>query len=58
MSIHKYSDKIIAIIDRELSRPEFLTECKEEYSKTFLQGKSRKKPKFNGNRQRHGKQLF
>jgi hypothetical protein len=44
---HKYSEKLIPLIERLLRREQFLSECKEEYSKTFLQGKTRKKVKAN-----------
>lgn len=42
-TVHKYSEKLIPVIKRLLKRPQFLTKCKEEYSKKFLKGKTRRK---------------
>lgn len=42
-TVHKYSEKLIPVIERLLKCSQFLTVCKEEYSKKFLQGKTRRK---------------
>lgn len=43
--VHKYSENLIPLLSRLLQNPNFLKNCKEDYSKAFLKGKSYKRKK-------------